>query len=90
MSLRILLMNISTEFIPCFFCGGTATDRAHLIRRSWSKKYIKMPENIVDACRTCHYIFDNKPWERDELPNIEKAKEIIKSIDETYYYLTFE
>lgn len=75
---------------PCFFgCGRLAVDNGHLIRRSWGK-YQKLKKNIVPMCRECHDIFDNKPWMRHVLPNLERAKSIIKEIDEEYYNITFE
>lgn len=70
----------------CRFCGERpATDAAHLIRRSYSSALITHLDNVEPACRTCHDIFDNRPWEAKRLKNIDALLEKIKSMDEHYY-----
>lgn len=70
----------------CRFCGERpATDAAHLIRRSYSTSLITHLDNVEPACRICHDIFDNRPWEAKGLKNIDALLEKIKSMDEHYY-----
>ena len=70
----------------CFFCGTTNNlTHCHLIRRSYSQKLIVHPLNIVHACLDCHTNYDDKPGERKQLPNYDKALERIFMLDEEYY-----
>ena len=61
----------------CFFCGSpNQLTHLHLIRRSWNKELAIHPLNIVYGCMECHITWDDKPYERVNLPNYNKAMQI--------------
>lgn len=71
----------------CIFCGHLVRngDLAHLIRRSYSEKYILLKLNTGLAHRDCHEIFDNEPSQALYLPRIIECFYIIWLIDKEYF-----
>lgn len=73
----------------CIFCGHLVKsgDLAHLIRRSYSERYILCKLNTGLAHRDCHEIFDNDIQQSVFLPRIIECLYIIWLLDERYFSL---
>ena len=76
----------------CVFCGHLVREKeggqlAHLIRRSYSKRYETLKLNTGLAHHDCHEIFDNDFSGAVHLPRIAEVLYIIWTIDKDYFNL---
>ena len=71
----------------CIFCGReeseyTVIDAAHLLGKGAYPEYRTVVENVVPACRDCHFKYDDNyhfRFEQDEHHNLTEMKERIKA-----------
>lgn len=73
----------------CLFCGHKVRgngDLAHIIRRTYSTRFLTLKLNTGLAHRECHELYDNNPSQAQYLPRIIEVLFIAWLLEPEYLY----